>query len=136
MGDGAGAAPADGGEGGARLVRTIVCAYARDALPVAWVQVFRRFEHTFTRAGLDVRVRLHPIDDLPETYEVLVIPPDLRLRSLLTPRGAKVIVTTRENAAAAATDLLAEVQEGSKLRAEPRRADAPRIVTRRGYEEL
>lgn len=119
-----------------RLVRTIVCAYTRDALPVSWLQVFRRFEHAIDRAGLDVRVRLHPIEDLPESFEILVIPPELRIRSLMAPRAAKVIVTTREHAAAAATELLAEIQAGSALRAEPRQPGAPRVVTRRGYEEL
>lgn len=127
--------PVDGGDG-TRLVRTIVCAYTRDALPVSWLQVYRRFEHAIARAGLDVRVRLHPIEDLPESFEVLVIPPELRIRSLVAARGAKVIVTTREHAATAATELLAEIERGASLRAERRPPDAPRIVTRRGSEEL
>lgn len=119
-----------------RLVRTVVCAYARDALPVAWLQVFRRFEHVMARAELDVRVRLHPLEDLPETFEVLVVPPELRIRSLLAARGAKVVVTDRENAAASATGLLGELEAGTSLRAERRKPGAARIVTRRGYEEL
>lgn len=121
---------------GPRLVRTVVCAYARDALPVSWLQVFRRFEHVLGKAGLDVRVRLHPLEDLPDSFEVLVIPPELRIRAITAAHGAKVIVTTREYAASAATELLAELRTGTSLRAEPRDPGAPRIVTRRGYEEL
>lgn len=121
---------------GPRLVRTVVCAYALDALPVSWLQVFRRFEHAMGKAGLAVRVRLHPLEDLPESFDVLVIPPELRIRAMAAAHGAKVIVTTRESAAGAATELLAEIEAGTSLRAEPRDTGAPRIVTRRGYEEL
>lgn len=117
-------------------MRTIVCAYARDALPVSWLQVFRRFQRAIERAALDVRVRLHPIDDLPESYEVLVVPPELRARADGLTGGARVIATTREDALAAVTALLAELQAGSSLRAESRRPDAPRVVVQRGYEEL
>lgn len=126
--------PAEGGEA-ARLVRTVVCAYRRE-LPVAWLQVFRRFEHAIDRAGLDVRVRLYPIEELPKSFEVLVVPPELRARAAAVARGAWVIAATRETAAAAAMELLAELSAGSSLRAERRQPGAPRTVTLRGYEEL
>src|SRR5207244_4112468 len=48
------------------LVRTIVCSYTRDELPAAWLAVFRRFERVIERAGLRVRVRLDPLEELPE----------------------------------------------------------------------
>jgi hypothetical protein len=119
-----------------RLVGTIVVAYTRESLPVSWLQVFRRFERTIERAGLDIRVRLHPIEDLPERYEVLVVPRELHAQAERIARGARLIATTREDALAAVTVLLGEIQAGTALRADPRRPDAPRVVVRRGYEEL
>ena len=55
----------------ARVIRTVVCAFSRDELPADDLQVFRRFEHSMKKAGLDVRVRLEPIEQLPEQFDVL-----------------------------------------------------------------
>ncbi|MGH2796822.1 MAG: hypothetical protein ACRDM0_03895, partial [Thermoleophilaceae bacterium] len=85
-----------------RLVRTVVCGYSRDELPVAWLQVFRRFEASLARARLRVRVRLVPLEELPEAFEVLIVPEHLRERAVAAAPDARLIVTAREAAHAAA----------------------------------
>ena len=83
-----------------RLVRTIVCAYGEE-LPTSWVQVFHRFERAVERAGLRIRVRLLPLDDLPESFEVLVVSPELREQAAALGTGARLVSATREFAGAA-----------------------------------
>ena len=120
----------------ARVIRTIVCAFSRDELPADDLQVFRRFEHALKKAGLDVRVRLEPIEQLPEHYDVLVVSPALQARAERVAGDAIVMVTTRPTAGAAADRLLAEIARGFPLTAAKRDPNAPTIVTRRGYEVL
>ncbi len=118
-----------------RLVSTIVCAFSRE-LPTSWLAVFHRFERQFQRAGLRTRVRLFALDDLPETFEVLVVPPELAQRAEALAGGARVIATTRSDAAAAAAALLREIEEGRSLYAERMQPGEPKIVIHRGMEEL
>jgi hypothetical protein len=122
-------------ETGAQLVRTVVCAYAEE-LPAAWLQVFRRFERALARARLRVRVRLLPLDDLPESFEVLVVSPEVRERAEALRTGARVVSVTRELAAAAADDLVRELRSGRSIYANEARPNDPKVVTLRGTEEL
>ena len=119
-----------------RLVHDIVCAYTTAELPTSWLQVHRRFEHTVKRAGLRVRVRLLPIEELPERFEVLVVPPELAQKAGAVASDAHVIVTTRQDAATVATELVREIEEGTTLYAERVSGDEPLIVTHRGPEIL
>lgn len=128
-------APADRGEG-RRLVRTIVCAYSREELPTSWLQVFHRFERAAARSGLALRVRLLPLEELPETFEVLVVAPPLLPRAEALGSGARILSVTRGQAREAADGLLRELAGGGSIYAEAARPDAPRIVVRRGSEEL
>ncbi len=117
-------------------VRTVVCAYSREELPVSWLQVFRRFERAFAKATLDVRVRLDPLEDLPDSFEIIVVAPRLRDRAAELARGARVVAASRESASGAAAELIAEIERGDTLRADPARPDAPRVVLVRGLREL
>ena len=118
-----------------RLVRTIVCAYG-DELPTSWVQVFHRFERAVEKAGLRVRVRLLPLDDLPESFEVLVVPPDLEQRVRALSTLARLVTTTRQGAPAAAAELIGELANGGLLYAERVKPGEPKIVTHRGTDVL
>lgn len=116
-------------------MRTVVCAYS-DELPTAWLQVFRRFERALAKARLRVRVRLHPLDDLPESLEVLVVSPELRERAAALRTGARIVSTTRELAAVAADDLVRELRGGRSIYADEAKPTDPKVVTLRGTEEL
>jgi hypothetical protein len=118
--------------GGRRLVRTIVCGYTRDELPASWIQVFRRFERAVARAGLRIRVRLMPLEELPESFDVLVVAPYLEQRARELAGGARLLVMTREQAADAIADLLRELGEARTIYAEPADPNEPVVITRRG----
>src|SRR5438477_13143274 len=118
------------------LVRTIVCAYSLDALPVSWMQVARRCERAVARAKLAVRVRLYPLEDLPESFEVIIVPPELRDAAAAVARGARVLTATREDALGTITDLIREIESGETLRAERAVVGGPKVVVVRGGEEL
>ena len=120
----------------ARVIRTVVCAFSRDELPADDLQVFRRFEHSMKKAGLDVRVRLEPIEQLPEQFDVLVVSPALERRANRIGCDAIVMVTTRQTAASAADRLLAEIARGYPITAARKDPNVPHIVRRRGYEVL
>lgn len=118
-----------------RLVSTIVCAFSGE-LPTAWLAVFHRFEKRLARSGLRVRVRLHALEDLPERYEILIVPPDLEKRARAIGTTVHVIATTRADAPAAADALVQELEDGSRLRAERADPTEPVLRTHRGMEEL
>jgi mannitol-specific phosphotransferase system IIBC component len=118
-----------------RLVRTIVCVFSGE-LPTAWLAVFHRFERQVGKAGLRIRVRIAAIESLPERFEILVVPPELETRARELAGDARVIATTREEAAGAVEALLREIAEGRSLYALPVRPGEPKIVTHRGMEEL
>lgn len=113
-----------------------MCAFTRDELPTGQLAIFRRFEHVFARSGLKIRVRLEPIEALPERFDVLVVPTELKDRATAVLGDAMLYVTTRESVAAAADDLLREIRRGDVLTAEPADPNAPKIVTHRGIEIL
>ena len=117
------------------MVRTVVCAYSEE-LPAAWLQVFRRFERALAKARLRVRVRLLPLDDLPDTFEVLVVSPGLRERAEALGTGARIVSATRELAAAAADDLVRDLRTGRSIYADEAKPNDPKVVTLRGTEEL
>ena len=118
-----------------RLVRIIVCAYG-DELPTSWLQVFHRFERAVERAQLRIRVRLLPLDDLPEGFEVLVVPPELKERAEALAMDARIVSTTRHHAATAANELLRDILRGEALYAEAAKPGEPKIVTHRGMDVL
>jgi hypothetical protein len=119
-----------------RLVRTIVCAFIRAELPTPWLAIFHRFERVMEKAGLKIRVRLFPLEALPETFEVLVVPAELRGAAEALQTGARLIVTSRAEAPAAAAELLREIERGETLYAEKVRPGEPKITTYRGSEIL
>ena len=118
------------------MIRTIVCAFSKDELPADDLQVFRRFEAMMARGGWDIRVRLEPIEELPDRYDVLVVSPALRERAEQLETDALLVVTTRASAGPAADQLLKELERGDVLAAGKRDPNAPKIVKRRGYEVL
>lgn len=118
-----------------RLVREVVCGFAGE-LPTAWLAVFHRFERQIKRSGLRIRVRLAPLDALPDRVDVLVVPPELAKATRELAPGAVVIVTTRGEAAASVDALLADMRARRSLYAEPVRPGESRIVIQRGTEEL
>jgi mannitol-specific phosphotransferase system IIBC component len=118
-----------------RRVSTIVCAFSGE-LPTSWLAVFHRFERQVQKAGLRIRVRLFALEDLPESFEILVVPPDLAERAARLAAGARIIATTRQDAARAVDELIGEIREGVSLYADRVRPGEPKIVTHRGMEEL
>jgi len=116
-----------------RLVRTLVCGYSLGELPTPWLMTFHRFEAALERAGLDVRVKLAPLEDLPEEpFEVLVVPPELGARAAALDTGAYVIPTSSTEALMAIERLLALVEAGDELTAQPLDPGAPRVERYRG----
>jgi len=124
------------GPSGARTIRTIVCAFTRDELPTGQLAIYRRFEHVFGKSGLKIRVRLEAIEDLPDAFDVLVVPAELRDRAKSVLGDAMLYVTTRESVAGAADELLREIKRGDVLTAEIADPNAPKIVKHRGMEIL
>ncbi len=118
-----------------RLVRTIVCAYTRDELPVSWLRVFHRLEREVAKAGLRIRVRLSPLEGLPESFEVLVVHPSLRARAEALGTGARIFTATREGAQHAVDQLMGELENG-ELYAERVKGGEPRIIVHRGSDVL
>jgi hypothetical protein len=118
-----------------RLVSTIVCAFSGE-LPTSWLAVFHRFERQIHKAGLRIRVRLFALDELPESFEILVVPPELAERAAPLARDARIIVTSRKDAPTAVEELLRELAEGHTVYADHVRPGEPKIVTHRGMEEL
>lgn len=121
---------------GPRTIRTIVCAFTRDELPTAQLAIFRRFEHVFGRSGLKIRVRLEPLEQLPERFDVLVVPSELKEKAQRVLGDAMLYVTTRDSVADAANSLLAEIKRGDVFTAEAADPNAPKIVKHRGMEIL
>lgn len=119
-----------------RLIRTIVCAYVQAELPTPWLATFHRFERVMEKAGLKIRVRLFPLEALPETFEVLVVPPELHEAAEAVQGGARLIVTTRGEAPAAAAALLKEIELGETLYAERVQPGDPKLMTHRGSDIL
>jgi hypothetical protein len=119
-----------------QLVRTIVCAFTQAELPTPWLAIFHRFERVMEKAGLKVRVRLFPIEALPETFEVLVVPPELAKAGEAVQGDARLIITDRAGAPAAAAELLREIESGETLYAERVQPGEPKIMTHRGNEIL
>jgi hypothetical protein len=124
------------GDAAPLLVQTIVCAYTQAELPTPWLAIFHRFERVMEKAGLRIRVRLFPLEELPETFEIIVVPPELRGAAEALQTGARIIVTTRAEAPAAADALLREIERGETLYAEKVREGEPKIMTHRGGDIL
>jgi len=118
------------------MVREIVCAFRRDELPAAQLAIYHRFERSTARAGFRIRVRLLPLEDLPEHVDVLVIAPELRAEAAAVVKDARLVVTTRPDAGEAANALLGEIAAGETLTAERVQPGDPKLVTHRGSEIL
>jgi hypothetical protein len=113
-----------------------VCAYVQAELPTPWLAIFHRFERVMEKAGLRIRVRLFPLEALPESFEVLVVPPELQEAAEALQTGARLIVTSRAGAAAAADELLREIERGETLYADKVQPGEPKIMTHRGSDVL
>ena len=122
--------------GSRRLVRTIVCGYTLDELPVSWLRVFHRLEREVAKAGLRIRVELSPLERLPERFEVLVVHPSLVERAQALRTGALIVPATRDRAQAAVDELMLQLAGGTSLHAEHVGVGEPRIVVHRGSDVL
>jgi hypothetical protein len=119
-----------------KLVRTIVCAFTQAELPTPWLAIFHRFERVMEKAGLRVRVRLFPVEALPKSFEVLVVPPELAKAGEAAQGDARLIITDRAGAPAAAAELLREIERGETLYADRVQPGEPKIMTHRGSDIL
>lgn len=117
-------------------MRTIVCSYSRDELPVSWLRVFHRLEREVAKAGLRIRVELAPLEELPEAFEVLVIHPSLLGLAETGAKGACLLGATRENANTVVDELMRELASGESLYAERVTPGEPRIRVHRGPNML
>lgn len=113
-----------------------MCSYSIDELPVTWLRVFHRLERAVGKAGLRVRVELRPLEDLPERYEILVVPTALRARADTLRSGARVFGTTREEAQTVVDEVMGEIEAGVTLYAERVAPGAPKIMVHRGPDVL
>ena len=87
------------------------------------------------RAGLDVRVKLAPLEDLPEEpFEVLVVPPELELEA--SRPGVQVLATSPTEALKTIEHLLRDLESGAELTAETLDPNAPRLERYRGFLPL
>jgi hypothetical protein len=110
-----------------------VCGYTLGELPTPWLMVYHRFEAAFERAGLDVRVKLAPLEDLPDVpFEVLVVPPELAQQAEALGTGTLMVVTSPADALATIEGLLDKLAGGSELYAASLDPNAPRIERYRG----
>jgi hypothetical protein len=119
------------------MVRRVVVSYSLGWLPGDWLQTWRRLDRVFARANLKVKAGLHPLEDLPEDTDILVVPPELRdaAREHARP-GTPILVTPASSAAGAFADLVARLEAGKEFTAEhidPADKDAPNIVSYRGH---
>jgi hypothetical protein len=125
---------------GPRLVRRVVCAYRPGILPGAWLQAWRRLDRALSRARLDVKATLAPLDDLPDDTDLLVVPPELRDgAAAVAGAGMAVVVAPPAAAADVFRDLVARLAAGTELTAErvdPAAQERPRVVTYRGPTRL
>ncbi len=120
-----------------RLVRTVVCGYSLGELPTPWLMTFHRFEGAFERAGLDVRVKLAPLEDLPEeAFEVLVVPPELAAAASAAAPSAELVVTTTAEALVAIDGLLRRLAQAHDMYADRADPAAPRVERYRGFLPL
>lgn len=117
-------------------MRTIVCAFVQSELPTPWLAIFHRFERVIQKAGLRIRVRLFPLEQLPDSFEILVVPRELQEAAQALKTGARIIVTSRAEAPAAADELLREIERGETLYAEKVQPGEPKIMSHRGSDVL
>jgi len=73
---------------------------------------------------------------LPKPESGLTVPPELQEAAEALQTGARIIVTTRAEAPAAADALLREIERGETLYAEKVRPGEPKIMTHRGGDIL
>ncbi len=119
------------------LIRTIVIGYSRGELPTPWLVTFHRFEHAMSRAGVNIRVRLDPLEEWPEEgAEMLIVPPDLVETAKKLNTGAIIIAATSGDAVNTINRLLEQLTAGTEIRAEPIDPDAPHIIRYKGLLPL
>jgi len=125
---------------GPKVVRRVVCSYKLGWLPGDWLQTWRRLDRVFSRAELNVKATLAPLEDLPEDTDILVVPPDLREAAYAVARpGMPILVTPAGAAAGAFADLVSRLKAGTEFTAEkvdPDLKDKPKIVSYRGHTLL
>lgn len=119
-----------------RIIRRVVCGYRLDSLPGEWLQAWRRLDRAMQRAGLNVKVSLDPLDDLPSDADILVVPPELENEAgAVAPPGVGLIVTSPTEATATFARLVESLAAGREITADRIVAadpTEPRIVTYRG----
>jgi hypothetical protein len=125
---------------GPKMVRRVVCSYKLGWLPGDWLQTWRRLDRVFSRAELNVKATLAPLEDLPEDTDILVVPPDLREAAYAAVKpGTPILVTPAGSAAGAFADLVSRLQAGTEFTAEkvdPEQQNKPKIVSYRGHTLL
>jgi hypothetical protein len=128
-------------EGGAVVVKRVVCSYHLGWLPGEWLQTWRRLDRVFARANLRVKATLAPLEDLPIDTDILVVPPELRDDAReAAPPGTPILVTPASAAAGAFAELVARLEAGTEFTAEKFDPEVektrPKIVTYRGHTIL
>ncbi len=124
---------------GPRMIKHIVCGYRLGSLPGEWLQTWRRLDRLIHRSGFKIKVTLDTLEAMPDTTDILVVPPELRDKARDAAPGAILLITTASNAPAAFADLVRRLEAGTEITAEREEPDGqtrPRIVTYRGYERI
>jgi hypothetical protein len=110
---------------GPKMVRRVVCGYRLGSLPGDWLRTWRRLDRALDGANLKVTAVLAPLEDLPDSVDILVVSPDLREAAHASaPPGTPILVTPAASAAGAFDDLVARLEAGAQFTAERVTTDA------------
>ena len=119
--------------------RRIVCGYDIELLPTWWLQVHRMVKARLEREGALVKVDLLPLTDLPENFDLLLVPPDaLTIARDHAPRVECVAVTSDDYPRQVA-EILAHLRGRSWYSVQESAEHdqpQPKIVRHLGYEKI
>ncbi|MFQ5856444.1 MAG: hypothetical protein ACE5LU_12450 [Anaerolineae bacterium] len=123
----------------ARLVKKIVFGY-ESALPASLVVGAEQLKKKIQRAGLKVSVVYHPLYDLPEDTDVILVAEELAETAQQRAPDAQVIPLKQFVNSPAYGELMTRLLEGVELRAETQDAteqtSRPKTVKYRGYHRI
>lgn len=113
---------------------SVVCGHPEGTLPTAWYRTYKQLKRKLKRTGVNARVALAPVTDLPDGIDVLVLPPTLADSARFAESASTLLSGTADELQRELDALVARLQEEGRI--EYAQPDARSFATHLGFRAV
>lgn len=113
---------------------SVICGHPEGTLPTAWFRTYKQLKRKLKRTGLNARVAMAPLSELPAGIDVLILPPTLADSARFAESASILLRGTPDELQRQLDALVVQLQAEGRI--EYAQADARSFATHVGFRAV